>query len=690
MLEANIKMTFATEAKAQTDKFPLSPNSIDGMGAAEDWQAITEAQDSSVSSMKNNTALLKEFGNIMPEIIKNLRIMNDAIIKNNQNQPTSTVSHSGSRSGSGGNTLEKGVLQTVNTGGSMLQSAYSGDFSGSLITGINGASNTIGNLSQSASSSGMGGLASALGKASITTAIIGAAIGVGKKLNDAYREAMPTIFGSGKAFGTTDDDLSMLTYKKINTFNNGTGLDNDAFNSLVVGLRKQGIGNNLDGSLNQAALAGSIAETTSKWAYATGGDSSQFANFGGLMSRYGGSKNIAGDFNYVMSAGLATGLNESQLPEFLSSIEKVMEDGIAKGFSRSATEVADTMLMFSKLSGGDAFWQGEQDEKMLNQANAGLANATSLSKTTDLIAYRAISQLFPDEESQRAALKGVPFVSGGSYVNKMMLLEQGLTENNFGALLGGIYSTTSDEDSQVERIRQMFGLNYTGASRVRDLYEQYKDGNYDDNFKLKLSEIKNAPENQNNETKWQQAVNKIQEVIQDKGKGIFDNVVNIASDTSKIASFLVGEDTPERVGDNLDAYAADPKTGRPLDPNDYGKMPTIKAKEYNKQRAYINGDYGPTDYHDMIMGLVGNDESKYNDFLNFVFSPNTRETKEFDELRNVIVAELADTFSDKWERDRTGHEINAFGEESKDSVRYWLEAIYNIFNKMDKEGLTLN
>lgn len=683
-MDVNMRMIVSSEAKEQQQRNPLSQNTIDGMGAVEDWQAITEAQDSSISSMKNNTALLKEFGNIMPEIIKNLRIMNDAIIKNNQNQPTSTVSHSGSRSGSGGNTLEKGVLQTVNTGGSMLQSAYSGDFSGSLITGINGASNTIGNLSQSASSSGMGGLASVLGKASIATAIIGAAIGVGKKLNDAYREAMPTIFGSGKAFGTTDDDLSMLTYKKINTFNNGTGLDNDAFNSLVVGLRKQGIGNNLDGSLNQAALAGSIAETTSKWAYATGGDSSQFANFGGLMSRYGGSKNIAGDFNYVMSAGLATGLNESQLPEFLSSIEKVMEDGIAKGFSRSATEVADTMLMFSKLSGGDAFWQGEQGAKMLNQANAGLANATSLSKTTDLIAYRAISQLFPDEESQRAALKGVPFVSGGSYVNKMMLLEQGLTENNFGALLGGIYSTTSDEDSQVERIRQMFGLNYTGASRVRDLYEQYKDGNYDDNFKLKLSEIKNAPENQNNETKWQQAVNKIQEVIQDKGKGIFDNVVNIASDTSKIAAKLV-DDLPE-VNDGTNGATWDnPLTGKTAETGDISGI-QIYAKDKSSQRAYLNGDYGNEygglEYKDYMMGLVGNDESQYTKFMDFIFNPKTKEEKDLARsLAGTIEMETV-TFgqgnSYKQDRDRP--------DSDEDSPKYYLKLLYELF----KGGIEVN
>ena len=667
---------------------PLLNETFEGKSVLDDARALEDAQNQSASVLRNNSALYKEFGDFMPEIIKNLRMMNDAVVRNTQNLPAlGSVKQGGSGGGSStssGNNIEKGLLQTINTGGNMLQSVENGNFGGAIVSGVNGASNAMGNLSQSANSSGLSKLGSLLGKASIATAIVGAAISVGKKFADSYQEAMPTIFGTGKAFGTTDNDLSMMLYHKVNESNLGTGLNNEEFNSLIVGLRQQGVGNGLGSKMQQAELAASIAATSSKWAYATGGDVNQFANFAGLMARYGNSRNVAEDFNYVMSAGLATGLNEGQLPEFLSSVEKIIEDGIAKGFTRSATEVADTMLMFSKLSGNNAFWQGEQGAKLLNQMNSGLASATGLSKTSDIIAYRAISQIYSDEESQRAALEGIPFVNGGSYVNKMMLLEQGLTKNNFGALLGGIYETTSNPDSQIERIRQMFGLNYTGASRVRDLYEEYKDKNYDTAFEEKLKNIQEAPENQNNETKWQQSVNKIQETMQDKGEGIYKGVLSIVEDTAYIADLLGGDGAPVRNDGTNGVTSDDLLRGKPAQVDDYDQFPRIKIKDKKSQRAYLEGDYGPTEYRDYIMNLVGNDENSFNSFLDYIFSSDS---SEYDTLRRTIADETADGTSSKWERERTGYEDWNY---EGGSVTYWLEALYKLWSKLDSEGIEMH
>lgn len=658
---------------------PISNNSLNGMSAAEDWQALTDAQDDSIDSIKNNNALMKEFGNIMPEILRNFRAMNDIVARTNQNLPalgSVKSSASGGHNVNGSNLLEKNLLQVTNTGGSMLSSVASGNFSGAVITGINGVSSTTNNLSQAANSSGMEDLASILGKASIAAAIVGAAVGVGKKFSDAYQGAMPTIFGTGKAFGTTDNDLSMMLYKASNDYNNGTGLDNSEFNSLIVNLRKQGVGNGLSSKIDQARLAGSIAETSAKWAYATGGDSSQFSNFAGLMSRYGGSTNVAEDFNYVMSAGLASGLNEGQLPEFLSSIQKVMEDGIAKGFSRSATDVANTMLMFSKLSGNDAFWQGEQGASILNSMNSGISGATGLSKTTDILAYRAFAQLYPDEASKKAALNGVPYVEGGSYVNTMMLMEQGLNAENFGALLGNVYSTTNDKDSQIERIRQMFGLNYTGASRVRALYEEYKNKEYDENFELQLKNIQEAPENLNNETKWQESVNKIQEMMQDTGEGIFKGVLDVVKNTAYIAQLIGGDEVPVE-----DATVSNDLWGLTAGDGNYNGIEIYK-KELGEQRAYLNGDLGPQEYRDYIMGLVGGDEAEYNEFLNSIFSPETKEQKKMaDRLARTIETETVTQgqgTSFKELRDRADTDDN--------SVKYYIKALYELF----KDGIEVN
>lgn len=576
-IEAPVKVTGTlTEFDTSNVQDFLGTNNVENKSIADGFQSIPETIGNSTDEWKANTAIVKEFGNVMPEVIKSLRQMNDAVVRNTQNLPAlkkqiTSEDHQQKR-------IEQlnrqNFLGFFNTGSNMIQNAAHGNIGGSVISGASGVSTIMNNFSQMASASDMTGLAkSLLIGGGILTGGIAIAKG-GKALADAYKDAMPTIFGTGKAFGTTDSDMSMALYKDVNKFNNGTNLDNAAFNSLVVNLRKQGVGNGLASPFAQAAEAGRIAETTAQWAYATGGDANQYANLAGIMSRYGGSTNVADDFNRLVSAGYASGLNDSQIPEFLSGIQKVMEDGIAKGFARSATEVADTMLMFSKLSGNNAFWQGEQGAKLINQASAGLAGATAMSKTTDLIAFGAINRAFSTPELMEGALgknKDL-YMKGSNYVNEMMILEQGLNKDNFGALMGGIYSTSADDDDRVEDIRSMFGLNYIGARRMQRLYEEYQNKGFDTaTFESKLKEITDSPENQNDETAYRKSVNKIAEALQTMGQPVFNlelkGMTEIEKGVTKIANFLVPEanvkpinsDNPskkvrEESGDIADTY----------------------------------------------------------------------------------------------------------------------------------------
>ena len=89
MQEFNIvgKTTVTAEVKAQVDNSPLALPPPQGMGAVEDFQLFTEAQNESTDSMKQYTSLMKEFGNVMTDIIKQLRVMNDTVAKTNQNIP---------------------------------------------------------------------------------------------------------------------------------------------------------------------------------------------------------------------------------------------------------------------------------------------------------------------------------------------------------------------------------------------------------------------------------------------------------------------------------------------------------------------------------------------------------------------------------------------------------------------------
>ena len=92
---------------------PLLNETFEGKSVLDDARALEDAQNQSASVLRNNSALYKEFGDFMPEIIKNLRMMNDAVVRNTQNLPAlGSVKQGGSGGGSStssGNNIEKGL-----------------------------------------------------------------------------------------------------------------------------------------------------------------------------------------------------------------------------------------------------------------------------------------------------------------------------------------------------------------------------------------------------------------------------------------------------------------------------------------------------------------------------------------------------------------------------------------------------
>lgn len=537
------RTTVTAEVKTQMDNSPVVSPMQPGMGLTEDLQSIPQAINNSTDSYKQNTAIIKEFGNVMPEIIKNLRMMNDAVVRNTQNLPSikKVVTDEDKKKQRNAELARQNLLGAFNTGNNMLQSYANGNTTGAVLSGMNGVTNLTNNLSKSAEMADMGGLAKGLLAAGVVGSIVSGVVKGADALTNKFIDEMPTVYGTGRAFGSTNDNFALSAWSKVNEYNKGTGLNSETFQGLVQSLRKQGVGNDLLSPQAQLDLAGNIAKTTSRWAYYTGGDANQYANLAGLMSRYGGSTNVAEDFNYLVSAGKASGLDRTQIPEFLSGIQKVMEEGIANGFTRSATDVASTLLMFSKLSNNNPFWQGEQGAKLINQANRGLASATSLSKTSDIIAYRAISQAYDGKEESE--LGEDLYLKDGGYVNKMMLLERGLRTDNFGKIMESIYSTTGSTTQRAELLKDMFGVNYSGASRFMNLYDKNKG-------KVTEEELKNIledPDNQNKETKNQENINSIKDWVVKIGSKTaaikIDGLGIISDGVTRLANKLAPDET---------------------------------------------------------------------------------------------------------------------------------------------------
>ena len=84
-----------------------------------------------------------------------------------------------------------------------------------------------------------------------------------------------------------------------------------------------------------------------------------------------------------------------------------------------------------------------------------------------------------------------------------------------------------------------------------------------------------------------------------------------------------------------------------------------------------------------MLDLTGQDTTKYKDFVDFIISSKLPEASY---LRKNVENELADGTSMKAERDRTGYENGESGE----SVSYWIQKLYDLWEKIDKEGITMH
>ena len=608
MQEFNIKgkTSITAEIKAQVGDSPLALPPPEGM-TAESMESFMDAANGSADSLKDNTAILKEFGNVLPEIIKNLRNMNVLVSQTTQKLPSvghSITSEEKKREQIDAYTRQN-FLQMMNAGNNAVQSVANGNVSGAVIGGVNQVSNTSNNLSKIADAAGMAELAKGLVVGGAIATVAALVLKGGDALANKYIEEMPTVFGTGRAFGNMSNYGALSSYHAINAYNTGTGLDIETFQGLAQSLRKYGIANGIS---DKESLVGDIAQTTARWAYATGGSAEQYAGLAGIMARYGGSKNVSEDFNRLVTAGYASGLEDTQIPEFLSGIQKVMEDGIAKGFERSSTEVADTLLMFSKMSGNNAFWQGEQGAKLLNQVNNGISNATALSKTEDILVYGAFANAYKDKNV--SSILNDTYVKGGGYVNTMQLIERGINGQNFGSLMDSLDSAYgNDVNAKVEALRKMTGLNYTGAARLLNL-----DRNADDTT---IKNIMTSPENMNNETKYQEAVNDIKDAVVRIGSKAADIKIEGMDIVSKGVTALANHFVP--TGDRVKGVVSDNPTEEELWDNNVGddvlRNYSVEGawivQEISKKDTEAIKDYLQSGYGDFIQGLAGEDSDNF-------------------------------------------------------------------------------
>lgn len=318
---------------------------------------------------------------------------------------------------------------------------------------------------------------------------------------EAYRKTLAGTNALNKRFadgGSWQDNSERTTriLTRSTELAEGTGLSRDDFLDLATKQSRFGAKSSED-AMQQA-------RSVALWAQATGTDASLIGNFLGTARRYGDNSDVLG---YASQARQAAGLTKAQNEEFLQSLQTVIEDGIANGYVKSTEDVSKTFVMFSRLSDNNPLWQGEQGAKRLSQMNNGIAGATALESVNDVIVMSAAKKVVDSGKAD----KYLGNRKTGTYIDEMLLMEQGTNPEMFGEIARSVQSMEGGNVAgQVERFKDIYKLNYAGAVDVYQMAQKLSRGEISEqSFADSITKMQKDARYQSEETKWQDAINRL-------------------------------------------------------------------------------------------------------------------------------------------------------------------------------------
>jgi hypothetical protein len=184
----------------------------------------------------------------------------------------------------------------------------------------------------------------------------------------------------------------------------------------------------------------------------TGADRGTMLSLASMSERYGGGNALGAGWAGLQASGMRTG----QASEFFRSMQRIMEDGISRGFVRSSDQVARNLTMLAKMTGNNPLWQGERGAQRLSEMNAGIEQATGLQSSSDIVAFRAAMNIAREGNED------------AHWVHAMKVMERGFTPelfNEFMSLTSNIEGA-GNKGGIISRMVQTFGLSYTNAYKL--------------------------------------------------------------------------------------------------------------------------------------------------------------------------------------------------------------------------------
>lgn len=365
---------------------------------------------------------------------------------------------------------------------------------------------------------------------------------------EAYRKTLAGTNGLNKLYtngGSVADNAraAAMTLRQGTDFAVDTGMSTDEFLQLTTRQARYGARSKTE-ALQQA-------RDVALWAQSTGTDAGVISNFLGTARRYGDNSDVLG---YASQARQAAGMTKAQNEEFLNALQGVIEDGIANGYVKSTEDVSKTFVMFARLSGNNPLWQGEQGAKRLQQMNSGISGATALQSVSDVIVAGAAHDILQGKSiAERNKILGGR--ASGTYIDEMLLMEQGTNPAMFGAIAKRVNSMETSYAARVERYKDIFKLNYGGAVDVAAMAEKIgKNGYTEAQFAKDVAKMQKDEKYQSEETTWQNKINEIATVEALMGQSEFWN--NIKHLDEIISEYLnkdkkVSTTTEEYVNDAI-------------------------------------------------------------------------------------------------------------------------------------------
>lgn len=302
------------------------------------------------------------------------------------------------------------------------------------------------------------GVVAATGNLAIAGGLLAA--GLVSKATDSfkklYTDKIPSLLELQGAYGTG-----------TNKADNTAQMDSrwDRFTTTV---QKDATGFNLDDYIKtQLELAtygfSDVGATDStsrilKMQAATNANRNTLIGFEGINEKFG--NNTATALNEAYSGLVNSGMQKGQFNEFLQGLQSVMEEGISKGFVRSAKDIASDMALISVLSNNNPLWQGKEGAEKIQTVSNSLESATSLNSVSDVLLYRSFYDSIDNDPNYESK-------TGSKMIDTFMLMEQGLTKESL-PLIQNSMNNLSTYEEKIEMLKG-FGFNYTGASQLYDI-----------------------------------------------------------------------------------------------------------------------------------------------------------------------------------------------------------------------------